>query len=91
MKKNFLNQFLIYESYRGSRNPNLTSGEFCKGKPVAPATCTATFLQGILLTCFGLKVVANFKSHGAKQLNSCQFEKITNDFLNGIQFRCKNV
>ena len=25
--------------YRGSKNTNLMSGEFCKGKPVTPATC----------------------------------------------------
>ena len=25
--------------YRGSKDTNLMSGEFCKGKPVAPATC----------------------------------------------------
>ena len=27
--------------YRGSKNTNLVSSEFCKGKPVAPATCAA--------------------------------------------------
>lgn len=37
--------------YSGSENTNLTSGQYCKGKPVTPATCES---NGYLMLLFFL-------------------------------------